>query len=292
MVEDKVFILLIEDDEDDYILIDRMLKDIRGNNYDVEWLNNYQEARERIEGDGWDVALVDYDLGYRNGIELIQHAATKGVNSPMIMVTGRGRYELDVEAMKSGAADYLSKDMLNSAVLERVIRYAIEQRRSRNILENLVQERTVELQNALDELRVAEEELRTQHEELLQSNLINADESELHKHTGGEFPSIEVITDAKGMILNANQDALDLLSKKHQSLEGKLLSLFIHLKDHKRFVYLLTRLEELKSPKTEKINLRNMNTELDWCLTLVPLKDQDMNTGKYYWLIHPLYPVQ
>jgi two-component system, cell cycle sensor histidine kinase and response regulator CckA len=62
-------------------------------------------------------------------LELIREEIAREVKVPMIMVTGRGRFEIDVEAMRAGAADYLSKDQLNSPFLERTIRYALERRR-------------------------------------------------------------------------------------------------------------------------------------------------------------------
>jgi FixJ family two-component response regulator len=67
----------------------------------------------------------------RECLDLIQKANKQGVKAPLIMITGRGRYELDIEAMNSGAADYLTKDTINPPMLERVIRYSLERSRSR-----------------------------------------------------------------------------------------------------------------------------------------------------------------
>jgi two-component system, cell cycle sensor histidine kinase and response regulator CckA len=122
----KVKVLLVDDDDDDYVLIHQMLKDIRDREYQVEWANSYKAALHRLAVDEVDIVLVDYDLGERDGLELIREAVAMGVKAPIIMVTGRGRYELDMQAMENGAADYLSKNMINSAVLERVIRYSLE----------------------------------------------------------------------------------------------------------------------------------------------------------------------
>ena len=52
----------------------------------------------------------------------------------MILLTGQGDHEIDIEAMKAGAADYLIKSQLNSDILERAIRYAIEGKRTQEHL--------------------------------------------------------------------------------------------------------------------------------------------------------------
>lgn len=296
----KLNVLIIDDDEDDFILIREMLKDIQGQEYHVTWAPTFNGAREIVMLDTWDVILVDYDLGACTGLDLIREAVEKEVKAPLIMITGRGRYELDVEVMNSGAADYLTKNMINPAFLERAIRYSIERSRSKEILEQLVQERTVDLQNTLEELRVAEEELRTQHEELrvaeeelrmqheelLQSTLHQGDESLLHRQTIGDLPLAELITDHHGCIVEANQAASIALHTDFTSLTGKLLSLYIDLQDRRRFIQELSRLNGTSVASTETYRL--MNDGASWCFYVVPLKKGLAHTSEYYWLLHPI----
>jgi DNA-binding response OmpR family regulator len=289
METEKLDILVVDDDEDDYLIIRDMLGDIQGKDIDVSWVQTYMEARQQIEHNGWDVILVDYDLGAGNGLELIREAIENGVNVPLIMVTGRGRYELDVEAMKQGAADYITKNMLNSDLLERVIRYSLERSRSKEILEQLVEERTLELQNALEELRVTEEELRTQHEELLHINLELADEGHLNYLTRRNLPVIEVTTNEEGKIIDANPEAEQIFRMEKDALKGKLLSYFINLEDRKRFARLLVHLKEILLPRTERYRLANNSKGLgEWCLTVAPIKKGIFHTNEYYWLLHPV----
>jgi GAF domain-containing protein len=61
------------------------------------------------------------------------------------MLTGQGSYAIDVSAMQLGVADYLEKGQLTLPLLERSIRYAIEQKESENQLEAMIQERTRDL---------------------------------------------------------------------------------------------------------------------------------------------------
>ena len=73
-----------------------------------------------------DVCLVDYRLGAETGIDLLRAALERGCQAPIILLTGQGEHEIDLEAMKAGAADYLVKGRLDAGLLERSIRYAIE----------------------------------------------------------------------------------------------------------------------------------------------------------------------
>jgi DNA-binding response OmpR family regulator len=292
MDDDKLEILIIEDDEDDYIILREMLNDIRGKDVEIEWLNSYQEASHVLARDSWDIILVDYDLGSGNGLDLIQEANDQGVKAPLIMVTGRGRYELDIEAMNSGAADYLTKDSINPPMLERVIRYSLERSRSTEILEQLVEERTLELQNALEELRVTEEELRTQHEDLLHANLELAEEGRLSHLTRESLPVVELTTDEKGVIIDANTEAARLFRVKEEALPGKLLSFFIQLEERKRFARVLVSLNEIVKPRSERYHLLDRSTgSEEWCLSVAPITKGPFRTNEYYWLLHPVHEV-
>ena len=132
--ERKIRVLLIEDDEDDYILARDLLSEVPHVDYDVQWVASYGQGLEAIEMPAHDVCLLDYRLGERNGIDLLYECMGKGCRIPIIFLTGQGNYEVDMEAMKAGAADFLAKGEISGPVLDRSIRYAIEQRR---ILENL-----------------------------------------------------------------------------------------------------------------------------------------------------------
>jgi signal transduction histidine kinase len=132
--ERKIKVLLIEDDEDDYILVRDLLSEVPHIEYDVQWASNYDQGLEAIETPSHDVCLLDYRLGGRNGIDLLYEAIGIGYRVPIIFLTGQGNYEVDMEAMKAGAADYLAKGEINGAILDRSIRYSIEHRR---VLENL-----------------------------------------------------------------------------------------------------------------------------------------------------------
>jgi PAS domain S-box-containing protein/putative nucleotidyltransferase with HDIG domain len=123
-------IVLIEDDEDDYIITRDLLNEVEQGRFELQWVSTYEEALAWLRAPGADVYLVDYRLGVHDGLELLREALSQGVRAPIILLTGQGNREVDVEAMQAGAADYLVKGHIDSFLLERAIRYAIERKQA------------------------------------------------------------------------------------------------------------------------------------------------------------------
>lgn len=130
MKSNLIRVLLIDDDEDDYILTRDWFKEFQVASCTLEWVNNYQAGRNAIASGQYDVYLVDYRLGDGNGLELLREALDNGCTAPIIFLTGQGDREIDIEAMKAGAADYLEKSQLAAPLLERSIRYALERKQN------------------------------------------------------------------------------------------------------------------------------------------------------------------
>src|SRR5438552_10013483 len=130
MDDPRLKVLLVEDDEDDYILTRDFLAEIRGSNLELHWAEDYEAGLEAIRKDQHDVYLVDYRLGQNNGLELLRAAIAYGCQSPIILLTGLGDHKVDSEAMRSGAADYLVKGQFDASLLERSIRHSILRKRA------------------------------------------------------------------------------------------------------------------------------------------------------------------
>ena len=130
MKQNPIRVLLIDDDEDDYILTRDWLNEFQVAGCELSWIDNYQAAQNVIIQNQHDIYLVDYRLGIHSGLELLRQAVAKGCSSPIILLTGQGDREIDIEAMKAGAADYLEKSQLTAPLLERSIRYALERKQT------------------------------------------------------------------------------------------------------------------------------------------------------------------
>ncbi|MFN0120647.1 MAG: response regulator [Blastocatellia bacterium] len=134
-------VLLIEDDEDDYIVTKRLLGEAYADRLQLVWAKTYDEGLERLSPCDFDVCLLDYRLGARNGIELLREICAQKYPTPIILMTGQGDREVDVEASEAGAADYLLKNQPDAALLERAIRYSIQHKQSEVSRLELLQER-------------------------------------------------------------------------------------------------------------------------------------------------------
>ena len=138
MSDDSVRVLLIDDDEDTFIVTRELLTEVQGRAVLLEWAAGFDAGLEIIAKQEHDVYLIDHRLGLRDGSELLGEAIKLGCQAPMIMLTGQVDHEADLQAMKAGAADYLLKDTYDVSRLERSIRYALERQR---LLDDLDRER-------------------------------------------------------------------------------------------------------------------------------------------------------
>src|SRR5260370_20882818 len=125
-----VKVLLVEDDEDDFVLAQDLFSEMPGQRFALDWERSFDAGLKAMTLNQHDVCLVDYRLGARNGVDLLRAAIEGGCQSPIILLTGAGEHEVDVEAMQAGAADYLVKAQLQSNSLERSIRYALQRKRA------------------------------------------------------------------------------------------------------------------------------------------------------------------
>ena len=127
---DTVKVLLVEDDEDDFIITRDLLSELPGRRFALDWVKTPETGLAAMCRNQHDVVLVDYRLGAQTGIDLLRTARERGCQAPVILLTGAGEREVDVEAMKAGAADYLVKAHLRADSLERAIRYAAQRKRA------------------------------------------------------------------------------------------------------------------------------------------------------------------
>lgn len=164
MIDKAINVLLVEDDEDDYFLVRDLLDDVREQQFNLDWVSTFEQAAQKIEQQRHDVYLVDYRLGEHNGIELLKMVQQKQYHAPVIILSGQGDRELDIAALRSGAADYLDKSYLQSSLLEHYIRASIERNRALQALreseqkyrqlfeqENLVREELARSNTALED---------------------------------------------------------------------------------------------------------------------------------------------
>lgn len=151
-----VRVLLVDDDEDDYVLTREVIADIPGGGYTLDWESDFDAALEAVSRGEHDVYLVDFRLGAKTGLDLLAAVRQRNCPGPFILLTGVGEPEIDRAAEEAGAADYLEKAKLDPVPLERAIRYTLRQRAYEAGLERKVAERTAALERANAGLREAD----------------------------------------------------------------------------------------------------------------------------------------
>ncbi len=99
--------ILIVDDEK---AIRRTLKEIlEYEKYDIEEAEDGEIGLEKIEKNNYDVIILDVKMPKKDGIEVLTEMQQKGIDIPVIVLSGHGNIETAVEAVKKGAFDYIPK---------------------------------------------------------------------------------------------------------------------------------------------------------------------------------------
>lgn len=119
-------ILIVDDDEDDFIITSDYIRSIPGNTFTIDWCPSYNDGVKKLLDGGHDLFFVDYRLGAKSGVDFLKEARENNSDNPIILLTGKGNYAVDLQAMELGAIDYLVKTELTIEKMERCIRYAME----------------------------------------------------------------------------------------------------------------------------------------------------------------------
>src|SRR5439155_26023812 len=121
-----VRILIIDDDEDDYFITSEYLKEIQEYQLHIDWCYRFADAVQHLQARSYEMYFVDYRLGAKTGLDFLKEAVRLGCEEPIVLLTGKGNKDVDIEAMQMGATDYLVKTELTTDKLERCIRYSLE----------------------------------------------------------------------------------------------------------------------------------------------------------------------
>jgi len=130
--------VIVEDDDQDFLLIKTALRTSERADYDIRHLATLTEASQVLIDDDYDIILLDYFLGEHSGLDVLHQARELRCTKPIVVMTGTNSAELDDMLMKEGAADFIPKDDLSTAFLDRTIRHAIERKNSEQEIADLV----------------------------------------------------------------------------------------------------------------------------------------------------------
>lgn len=119
-------LLVIDDSKRDTLLLERILQQAEDANFTVTHLESAQTGLEELSAQAYDLVLLDYYLPDMDGLAFLQEKQKRGLTTPVIMLTAFDQERLPVAALQAGALDYFRKDQVNSGLLGKAIRQAIE----------------------------------------------------------------------------------------------------------------------------------------------------------------------
>ena len=128
MDTEKIHILLVEDNDGDARLVKENLKEMAMVNYEVDHVTRFKNAIEHVGSHEYDLVILDLGLPDSSGFLTFKNFQLVAGDIPIIIFTGLGDEELSIKTVQEGAQDYLVKGHVDSYILSRAIRYAIERK--------------------------------------------------------------------------------------------------------------------------------------------------------------------
>ncbi len=189
MNDKKQKVLLIEDSPAVARLIRKMLTSERYALFDLEVASKLSSGLERLADGGIDAVLLDLGLPDSQGLDTLGRVCAEAPGMPVVVLTGLDDEKLGFQAVKMGAQDYLVKGQVNSNLLARSVRYAIERQRLQDI------------------------ERKTRH--------LQKSEVRLRTIINGNADGI-IVVDRDGVVCFVNQAAESLIDRKAEELVGEL----------------------------------------------------------------------
>jgi diguanylate cyclase (GGDEF)-like protein len=123
-------VLLVEDDQDDALLVRKMLEDVGSAGFDVLHVERLADACECLGRSLPDCVLLDLSLPDASWLDAPTEIRNLAPDVPVVILSGLDDELLAAKAVKGGAQDYLLKANTDAQLLSRSIRYAIERKRA------------------------------------------------------------------------------------------------------------------------------------------------------------------
>ncbi len=152
--DERIAVLLVEDDADQAELVTRTLRR-QDSPFIVTTVRDGPACLDAMTLGSYSIILLDYSLPRMTGLEVLTEIRKSGALTPVVMVTGQGNERVAVEAMRIGAADYIIKSGGYLTTLATVVRKVLKQHEL--ALENA--RLYTEAQRSLADLQAAQEKL-------------------------------------------------------------------------------------------------------------------------------------
>ena len=148
-MDEKVEILLFEDNPGDASLIEEMLEEFADFPYELKNVATLNEGLSLLKELPFDLILADLGLQDSDGIDTFRDIYARNSRIPIIIFTASNNEKIGIEAVKKGAQDYLVKGQVDGRLLTRSIQYSIERKKIEEVLANVEIARKKELHHRI-----------------------------------------------------------------------------------------------------------------------------------------------
>ncbi len=171
-------ILLVEDNPGDVLIIDEMLKNVVGTEFNLVHTNRLESALQNLQKDNFDAMLLDLGLLDSQGMDTFVTIRVHSPELPIVILTGLTDEDFAVKAIGEGAQDYLIKGQIDGRLLIRSIRYDIERKNSEMLIKKSLEEKN---------LLIKEIHHRVKNNLMVISGLLNLQSRYIHDKNDLEF---------------------------------------------------------------------------------------------------------
>lgn len=159
--QQPIRVLLVEDNPGDARLLREGLADVPGMAFDVTHVERLAASLEWLDAGSVDVVMLDLSLPDSHGYPTFESVHSRAPDTPILILTGLADEELALEAVQSGAQDYLVKGETDVEQLARALRYAIQRhRRMANLRALSVTDDLTSLHNRRGFMALAEQQMK------------------------------------------------------------------------------------------------------------------------------------
>jgi PAS domain S-box-containing protein len=248
----KIRVLLVEDNNADAKLVQRMLRHVQNQTFEVTTVNRLESAIEEVRRCRHDVLLLDLGLPDSKGISTFTILHDTCSEIPIVIFTILGDESVGISAVSMGAQDYLVKGTSDSRMMAKAILYAIERKR----LELKLQQKAEELVSSSYETQSAEENLAQ-----LAAIVEQSDEAIFRKNLDG-------------IILTWNTGAKKMYGYSEEEIIGKPASILMLPERQDEMEQIM---EKIKNGETvhnfETVRVKKDRTRFIVLVTITPIKD-------------------
>ena len=133
MADSKIKVLLVEDNPDDALLVQEMIKAKGAGQFELSVEGTLAGSLGRLQKEPFDLILLDFNLPDSRGLATMKSFQKDAAHLAIVVITGMDEEAIALEALKNGAEDFLVKSEFDGSLLVRSARYAVERKRSENL---------------------------------------------------------------------------------------------------------------------------------------------------------------